>query len=104
MVWGAVISLACRTREQVIQMALAIIFPMFLMAGVLWPRTTMPVVLQYLAECLPLTPACDAVRDLMLRDHLCGWVFLRAALVPGAWIFGLLIISKYYILKKLHRD
>ena len=104
MVWGAVISLACGTREQVIQMALAIIFPMFLMAGVLWPRTTMPVVLQYLAECLPLTPACDAVRDLMLRDHLCGWVFLRAALVPGAWIFGLLIISKYYILEKLHRD
>ena len=73
MVWGVVISLACRTREQVIQPALAIIFPMFLIAGVLWPRTTMPVVLQYLAECLPLKPAGDAVRDLMLRGHLVGW-------------------------------
>ena len=104
MIWGAVISLACRTREQVIQLALAIIFPMFLMAGVLWPRTTMPVVLQYLAECLPLTPACDAVRDLLLRGHLGGWVFARAVMVPGAWIVGLLLLSKYYILKKLHRD
>ena len=104
MVWGAVISLAFHTREQVIQTALAIIFPMFLMAGIIWPRTTMPVFLQYLAECLPLTPACDAVRDLLLRDQLCGWLALRAAMVPGIWILALLVLTKYYILSKLHRD
>ena len=37
MVWGLVISLYCGSRESVIQLALAIIFPMFLLSGILWP-------------------------------------------------------------------
>ena len=53
-----------------IQASLAIIFPMFLLSGVLWPFIAMPVWLQWVAGCLPVTPACSALNHLVLRSSI----------------------------------
>ena len=50
-----------------IQVALALIFPLVLLSGVLWPSISMPVWLQWLATCLPLTDATAVTTSLILR-------------------------------------
>ena len=57
-------------RDQVIQSALAVIFPMFLISGVLWPSVSMPIWLQWVASLMPVTHACQAVHHIVLRSSI----------------------------------
>jgi len=102
MVWGSVLSLSCKTRDQVIQLSVGIIFPAFLLSGVLWPRIGMPTFLKYLSEGLPLTPTCDSVRDLLLKGQVGPGILARSMLLPAGWLVCLLLLAKWKLLEKLH--
>ena len=56
----------------------------------------MPVWLQWAAEALPLTPACGAVSQLVLRGGAGAGLLLQATLLPAAWIAGTVTVLPYY--------
>ena len=77
MVWGVIISLCCKTRDQTIQASLALIFPLFLLSGVLWPLQSLPAWLQLISRCLPLTPPTSLVSSLVLRSTAPSGLLVR---------------------------
>ena len=77
MVWGVMISLCCQARDQTIQASLALIFPLFLLAGVLWPRLSTPAWLQFLSAWLPLPPPPSLLTSLVLRHTALPALLLR---------------------------
>merc|ERR1719411_684020 len=103
MVWGVIISLCCKARDQAIQASLALIFPLFLLAGVLWPPQAMPVWLQWISVCLPLTPPTHLISSLILRSTASPGLVIRSIMLPVGWIAGLGILTKLFILDTLHR-
>ena len=78
MVWGVIISLCCQARDQAIQAALALIFPLFLLSGVLWPNQAMPVWLQWISSCLPLTAPTHLISSLVLRSTATTGLVIRS--------------------------
>jgi ABC-2 type transport system permease protein len=59
-----------KTRERVMGMGQAIIFPLFFASSALYPIGIMPTVLQYFARINPMTYVVDAVRGLMISGNL----------------------------------
>ncbi len=43
---GLFVTALCRSREQIIQIGMAIVFPTMILSGVIWPRESMPNSLQ----------------------------------------------------------
>ena len=99
MVWGVIISLCCQARlvtyqssvlsphisrrDQAIQASLALIFPLFLLSGVLWPNQAMPVWLQWISLCLPLTPPTHLISSLILRSTASLGLVIRCTAQPS---------------------
>ena len=77
MVWGILISLVTKSREQAVQVSLALIFPLFLLSGILWPVISMPVWLQYVSSVLPLTDVTTAITSIILRGTVSPMLLLR---------------------------
>ena len=97
---GFLITAIFRTRDQVINAGVGLVFPMFILSGILWPRVAMPVVLQWISIFLPVTLSIDMARDaVMLRTcHVLnvGWAFF----LPLAWaviffVGALLVVKKF---------
>ncbi|USG66664.1 ABC transporter permease [Brevibacillus ruminantium] len=87
---GIFISTVARTQLQAMQMAFAFILPSVLLSGFMFPRETMPVVIQWLGGIVPLTYFLEILRGIFLKG-----VGLEALWkdTMGMVIFFLLIIS-----------
>ena len=84
-------------------MSLALIFPLFLLSGILWPVISMPVWLQYVSTILPLTDVTTVITSLILRETVSPLLVLRSILVPVGWITLVGALTKMFILDTLHR-
>lgn len=87
---GLFFSAFARTEFQAIQFLPAVIFPQFLLCGLLVPRDQLPSVLSTISDFLPLSHAVDAMGELAARgndigsDVLVIAIFLVGALIAGA--------------------
>ena len=64
---GLLISTVSRTQLQAMQMTFILILPSILLSGFIFPRETMPKVLQVLGGLLPLTYFLEIVRGIFLK-------------------------------------
>lgn len=90
---GLLVSAFARTEFQAVQFMPALIFPQFLVCGLLLPLDKMPDLLERIAYCLPLTYAVDALNRVAAESTLSSeaWrdigvviIFIIAALALGA--------------------
>jgi ABC-2 type transport system permease protein len=64
---GLLISTAVQTQAQAMQLCLLTLLPNILLSGFMFPVTAMPRVVQWFAECLPLTHFLRIDRGLLLK-------------------------------------
>lgn len=69
MALGFLISSLCEEETSAIQFALGSVYPNLLLSGIIWPLQSMPVWLQYISYCLPMTLAGESMRSILSR----GW-------------------------------
>ena len=87
---GLFVSSFAKTEFQAVQFLPAVLFPQLLLSGLLAPRDSMPVLLQWISDILPLTYAVDATRIVISgtgsvgRDLLYIALFLIALLTAGS--------------------
>lgn len=74
---GIFLSSFARTELQIIQFIPLVIVPQFLLAGVLFPISSLPAVIQPLAPLLPLSYAVDGLRQVFIRGADLGVAALR---------------------------
>ena len=103
MCMGFFVTSLSKTRYEVIQVGIAIIMPCFLLSGILWPRSTMPGILEVISWVLPTTVSSEVATVVVLNGFVTSWSLLSfGILIPVGWTlltFGLclLIISKWGI-------
>ncbi|MDI3258062.1 MAG: ABC transporter permease [Kyrpidia sp.] len=64
---GILISTVAKTQLQAMQMAFAFILPSVLLSGFIFPRETMPVVIQWIGAVIPLTYFLEILRGIFLK-------------------------------------
>lgn len=64
---GIFISTVAKTQLQAMQMAFAFILPSVLLSGFMFPRDTMPIVIQWLGGIVPLTYFLEILRGIFLK-------------------------------------
>lgn len=95
---GLFVSAFAQTEFQAVQFMPALIFPQFLVCGLLLPLDKMPSLLEHIAYYLPLTYAVDALNRVSTEVNLSSeawrdvWVVL--AFVVGAVIAGSLTLRR----------
>ncbi len=95
---GLLVSAFARTEFQAVQFMPALIFPQFLVCGLLLPLNQMPDLLESIAYFLPLTYAVDALNRVTVETTLSAeawrdtWVVL--AFVAGAVALGSLTLRR----------
>lgn len=95
---GLLVSAFARTEFQAIQFMPALIFPQFLVCGLLLPLDKMPDLLEKIAYYLPLTYAVDALNRVSREVELSGeaWrdVVVVILFVIGALLLGSLTLRR----------
>ena len=95
---GLFVSAFARTEFQAVQFMPALIFPQFLVCGLLVPLEKMPDLLEKIAYWLPLTYAVDALnrvtREVDLSSEAWRDVWVVLAFVVGAIILGALTLRR----------
>ncbi|RJX23305.1 MAG: ABC transporter permease [Ammonifex sp.] len=87
---GMFFSTIARTQLQAMQMTMLFILPSVLLSGFIFPRASMPLVIQYLGNLIPLTYFLDILRGIMLKGV--GIEYLWDDVLPLA-VFGVAIIT-----------
>ncbi|MEW9668511.1 ABC transporter permease [Ammoniphilus sp. 3BR4] len=64
---GMLISAVAKTQLQAMQMAFAIILPSVLLSGFMFPRETMPTLIQWMGGAIPLTYFLEILRGIFLK-------------------------------------
>jgi len=83
-----------KTRERVMGMGQAIIFPLFFASSALYPIEIMPTVLQYFARINPMSYVVDAVRGLIISGNLVNLpIDLLVIAIFNAIMFALATIN-----------
>lgn len=87
---GLAASSLARTEFQAVQFMPALLFPQFLLCGLLVPRDAMPPAAEWISNVLPMSYAVDAVKEVATTpdptiwpEVLIIWVFIAALLVLG---------------------
>ncbi len=65
--WGLLVSVLAQTRQQAQMMNMIIMLPSFMLSGMFWPRSAMPIVLQYIGALVPMTYFAEMVRGVILK-------------------------------------
>lgn len=89
---GILISVGVREIFEAMTLSNFFRFPMIFLCGVFFPITSMPLVLQVIGFCLPLTYSVDALRQSMLSHGgvLNSWVDI---LILAGFCFGLFALA-----------
>ncbi len=91
---GTLISTVSKNFQQALQLSQLILLPSLLLSGFLFPRESLPPLLQWVGLALPLTHFVTVVRGIVIKGV--GITFLWRPIVPllilGVVVFGLAII------------
>jgi ABC-2 type transport system permease protein len=74
---GIFLSMFARTEFQAVQFIPLVIVPQVLLAGIIFPVSSMPGPLQALARVLPLTYAVEGLRNIMIKGADLSWSSLQ---------------------------
>lgn len=66
---GIILSAKAESMESFDQLAMLVTMPSMFLTGVFFPLSSAPVWMQYLARCVPLTYAIDAMRTVMVKGQ-----------------------------------
>ena len=88
---GLLASAFARTEFQAVQFMPAFILPQALLCGLLVPLAQLPTVLHWLANCLPLTYAVDAMSRLATEVAISGAVVKDLLVVAGFALLAVLL-------------
>ncbi len=95
---GLFTSAFARSEFQVVQFMPAIVFPQFLLGGVLLPRDQMPTTLHVISDYLPLTHAIDALNAVATASRSAGYVggelLIICAFAVGAIVLGAVTLRR----------
>lgn len=64
---GILISTVAKTQLQAMQVSFAFILPSVLLSGFIFPRETMPLIIQWIGACIPLTYFLQILRGIFLK-------------------------------------
>ncbi|MEO7993954.1 MAG: ABC transporter permease, partial [bacterium] len=64
---GLLISTVARSQPQAMQMAYVVMLPSILLSGFVFPRQSMPLILQWVSAFLPVTYYLEILRGIILR-------------------------------------
>lgn len=92
---GTLISSVSRNFQQAVQLSQLILLPSMLLSGFLFPRDTLPTVLQWVGLALPLTHFVTVVRGIIVKGvgFTYLWPQILALVVLGAVVFGMALLS-----------
>lgn len=82
---GIFFSTVARTQLQAMQMTMMFILPSVLLSGFIFPRSSMPVIIQYMGYLIPMTYFLEILRGIMLKGV--GIQYLWKDVIPLA-VFG----------------
>ncbi|HHY72214.1 MAG TPA: ABC transporter permease [Bacillus bacterium] len=85
---GMLISTVAKTQLQAMQMSFAFILPSVLLSGFMFPRETMPVVIQWLGGMIPLTYFLEILRGIFLKESTLASLWQETAILS---VFAFLI-------------
>lgn len=88
---GLMVSAFARTEFQAIQFMPAFVIPQILIGGLLMPLTQMPDVLEFIAYCLPLTYAIDALNIVVTNTDLIFEAWRDLLVVAGCIVLAVLL-------------
>ncbi len=95
---GLFVSAFAKTEFQAVQFMPALIFPQFLICGILMPLDQMPALLEAIAYWLPLTYAVDALQavaqNVDITSDMTRDIWTVAAFVVGAVVLGALSLRR----------
>lgn len=80
---GLLVSAFAVTEFQAVQFMPALLFPQFLLCGLLLPRDQLPPVLELVSDVLPLSYAVDAMQHLSTSPEVTAEVWVDLAIVLG---------------------
>ncbi|QDX92605.1 ABC transporter permease [Brevibacillus laterosporus] len=87
---GIMISTISKTQLQAMQLSFAFILPSVLLSGFMFPRDTMPLVIQWIGSIVPLTYFLEILRGIFLKGIGLEALWMN---VMGLLVFFMLIIS-----------
>jgi ABC-2 type transport system permease protein len=90
---GIFLSMFARTEFQAVQFIPLVIVPQMLLAGIIFPVSTMPGPLQVVAHVLPLTYAVDGMRSIMIKGADLSWSSLQLDLAVVLGFCILVIVA-----------
>ena len=88
---GLLASAFARTEFQAVQFMPAFILPQAILCGLLLPVDILPIVLHWVANCLPLTYAVDAMTRLAAEETVPHRVYIDLAVVGGFALLAVLL-------------
>jgi ABC-2 type transport system permease protein len=95
---GLLVSAFARTEFQAVQFMPALVVPQILVCGLLMPLSQMPDALEFIAYCLPLTYAVDALNEVVKHTDITNdaWrdLFVVTCFVVGAVLLGALTLRR----------
>lgn len=93
---GILLSTISKTQLQAMQLAFATILPSVLLSGFIFPRETMPLVLQWLSAIIPLTYFLEILRGIFLKAVDMHELWQETVMLTGfACLFCLLAVTKF---------
>ncbi len=97
---GMLISTIAKNQAQAIQGTLAFLLPSVLLSGFMFPRDSMPVVIQWIGEAFPVTHFLVILRGIILKGTSIS-LMKEAAAAMAAIIFFLIALAALKFQKKL---
>jgi ABC-2 type transport system permease protein len=80
---GIFLSTFAHTELQVVQFIPIVITPQGLLSGIIWPLSSLPEPLRWLADLMPLTYANEALRGVMVSGDRLSALWLQTSVLVG---------------------
>ncbi|GAA3517548.1 ABC transporter permease [Aeromicrobium panaciterrae] len=90
---GLLMSAFARTEFQAVQFMPLVVVPQILLCGLLAPRDTMPTVLNWISDALPLSYAADAFNELANSDVFTGTLGRNLGILVGCCVVAIALAS-----------
>jgi ABC transporter DrrB family efflux protein len=97
---GLLISTRAQNQMQALQFAWLIMLPSVLLSGFMFPRESMPVVMQFIGSLVPATHFIEIIRGIVLRGATFGDLF-EEVMILSLMGFVLIVLSALRFRKKL---
>lgn len=97
---GLLISTLAQNQQQAMQMVLLLIMPQFVLSGLIFPLSSMPTVIQYIAHLLPFTYFVPIARGMFIKGQGLE-LLLTPTLILAAYAIAMVTLASLRFRKRL---